>query len=40
VYSAAVLDVLTLRGAEIAAITAFLDGTIFPRFGLPAEVNL
>jgi RNA polymerase sigma-70 factor (ECF subfamily) len=40
VYSAAVIDVLTLRGAQIAAITAFLDGTIFPRFGLPVEVNL
>jgi len=40
VFSAAVLDVLTLRGARIAAITAFLDGTIFPRFGLPLELSL
>jgi RNA polymerase sigma-70 factor, ECF subfamily len=39
-FSAAVLDVLTLRGPQIAAVTAFLDGAIFPRFGLPLEVSL
>ena len=35
VYSAAVIDVLTLRGAQISSVTAFLDGGLFPRFGLP-----
>lgn len=38
VYTAKVLDVLTLRGDRIAAVTAFIDGRLFPRFGLPAEV--
>lgn len=38
VYAAKVLDVLTLRGDRIAAVTAFIDGRLFPRFGLPAEV--
>ena len=37
-YTAKVLDVLTLRGDRIAAVTAFIDGRLFPRFGLPAEV--
>jgi hypothetical protein len=27
--------VLTLRGSQIAAITAFIDSTLFARFGLP-----
>jgi RNA polymerase sigma-70 factor (ECF subfamily) len=36
VYAAQVIDVLTLRGDRIAAITAFIDGSLFPRFGLPA----
>jgi RNA polymerase sigma-70 factor (ECF subfamily) len=40
VFSAAVLDVLTLRDARIAAVTAFLDGAILPRFGLPVELGL
>ena len=34
-YEAKVLDVLTLRGERIAAVTAFIDGRLFPRFGLP-----
>jgi RNA polymerase sigma-70 factor, ECF subfamily len=34
-YSAAVLDVLTLRGARIAEVTAFIDPQLLPRFGLP-----
>ena len=29
------LDVLTLRGEEIADVTAFRTPAIFPRFGLP-----
>jgi RNA polymerase sigma-70 factor, ECF subfamily len=34
-YVANVLDVLTFRGERIAAVTAFMDGRLFPRFGLP-----
>jgi RNA polymerase sigma-70 factor, ECF subfamily len=34
-YEAHVIDVLTLRGERIAAITAFIDASLFPRFGLP-----
>jgi RNA polymerase sigma-70 factor, ECF subfamily len=34
-YAAQVIDVLTLRGERIAAITAFIDASLFPRFGLP-----
>jgi RNA polymerase sigma-70 factor (ECF subfamily) len=34
-YVPRVLDVLTLRGAEIAAITSFVDAAVFARFGLP-----
>jgi RNA polymerase sigma-70 factor (ECF subfamily) len=37
-YVAAVLDVLTLRGDRIEAVTAFVDSEIFPSFGLPAEL--
>jgi len=33
-YVAMVLDVLTLRGAQIAAVTAFVDAGVFARFGL------
>jgi RNA polymerase sigma-70 factor (ECF subfamily) len=33
------LDVLTLRGARIAAITAFRTPEIFRRFGLPHELR-
>jgi RNA polymerase sigma-70 factor (ECF subfamily) len=38
-YAAHVIDVLTLRGERIAAITAFIDASLFPRFGLPAELR-
>jgi RNA polymerase sigma-70 factor, ECF subfamily len=37
-YLPRVLDVLTLRGAEIAAITSFVDGAVFARFGLPGTL--
>lgn len=37
-YTGTVIDVLTLRGTEIAAITAFVDPELFERFGLPAVV--
>jgi RNA polymerase sigma-70 factor (ECF subfamily) len=37
-YVARVLDVLTLRGARIAEITAFADPDAFRRFGLPGEL--
>ena len=33
-----VIDVLTLRGDRIAAVTAFIDEGLFPRFGLPATL--
>jgi len=33
-FVATVLDVLTLRGERIAAVTAFLDREVFARFGL------
>jgi RNA polymerase sigma-70 factor (ECF subfamily) len=36
-YAAQVIDVLTLRGDRVAAITAFIDAGLFARFGLPAE---
>jgi RNA polymerase sigma-70 factor, ECF subfamily len=36
-YAAQVIDVLTLRGDRISAITAFIDTGIFARFGLPRE---
>ncbi|RZS36435.1 RNA polymerase ECF family sigma subunit [Herbihabitans rhizosphaerae] len=32
-----VIDVLTVRGTEIASITAFIDTELFPRFDLPKE---
>jgi RNA polymerase sigma-70 factor, ECF subfamily len=32
------LDVLTLRGARIADVTAFRTPEVFPRFGLPTEL--
>jgi RNA polymerase sigma-70 factor, ECF subfamily len=38
-YEAAVLDVLTLRGDRIAAVTGFMTPDIFPRFGLPAALE-
>jgi RNA polymerase sigma-70 factor (ECF subfamily) len=38
-YGAFVIDVLTLRGdGKISEVTAFLDRTIFARFGLPDEL--
>lgn len=37
-YSAHVLDVLTLRGTRVSAVTAFIGGEIFPHFGLPLEL--
>jgi RNA polymerase sigma-70 factor (ECF subfamily) len=40
-YVGRAIDVPTLRGARIAAVTAFVDATLVPRFGLPdaARVN-
>jgi RNA polymerase sigma-70 factor, ECF subfamily len=37
-YAAHVIDVLTLRGDQIAAITAFIGAELFAGFGLPAEL--
>jgi RNA polymerase sigma-70 factor, ECF subfamily len=37
-YAAHVIDVLTLRGERVSAVTAFGPGDIFPRFGLPLEL--
>jgi len=37
-YRAAVLDVLTLRGDRIAAVTGFISPRIFARFGLPDRI--
>jgi RNA polymerase sigma-70 factor (ECF subfamily) len=37
-YVASVLDVLTLRGARVAAVTSFVDREAFARFGLPDEL--
>jgi RNA polymerase sigma-70 factor, ECF subfamily len=37
-YLPLALDVLTLRGAVIADVTAFRTPAIFPRFGLPDEI--
>ena len=37
-YVARVLDVLTLRGEQIAGVTAFLAPEIFESFGLPSEL--
>jgi len=33
-----IIDVLTLRGDRIAAVTAFIDEGLFPHFGLPASL--
>ncbi len=38
-YGAWAIWVLTLDGDAIAEITAFVDATLFPRFGLSAEVD-
>jgi RNA polymerase sigma-70 factor (ECF subfamily) len=37
-YLASAVDVLTLRGAKVAAITAFVTPEVFPAFGLPDEL--
>jgi RNA polymerase sigma-70 factor (ECF subfamily) len=37
-FSPHVLDVLTLRGARIAAITSFVDAELFRGFGLPDQL--
>jgi RNA polymerase sigma-70 factor (ECF subfamily) len=37
-YLPIALDVLTLRGAQIADVTAFRTPDVFPRFGLPDEL--
>jgi RNA polymerase sigma-70 factor (ECF subfamily) len=37
-YVAAGLDLLALRGTQIAEVVSFLDAAIFPRFGLPSAV--
>ncbi len=34
-YAAYVIDVLTFDGPRIAAVTAFIDSSLFPSFGLP-----
>jgi RNA polymerase sigma-70 factor, ECF subfamily len=38
-YKAAALDVLTLEGALVKEITAFVTPDVFARFGLPAELE-
>jgi RNA polymerase sigma-70 factor (ECF subfamily) len=38
-YLPLALDVLTLRGSSIAEVIAFRTPEVFPRFGLPAELN-
>jgi RNA polymerase sigma-70 factor, ECF subfamily len=37
-YLGHVLDVLTFDGQQITAVTAFIDATLFRRFGLPARL--
>jgi RNA polymerase sigma-70 factor (ECF subfamily) len=37
-YAAEVIDVLTLRGPQISAVTAFGSAAIFPSFGLPLDL--
>ena len=39
-YRAAVLDVLTLRGARIADVVAFASPEVFAQFGLPNELRV
>jgi RNA polymerase sigma-70 factor (ECF subfamily) len=38
-FQGEVLDVLTLRGPRIRAVTAFIDRDIFPSFGLPLTLD-
>jgi hypothetical protein len=35
----AVVDVLTLDGGRIAAVTGFVTPEVFPSFNLPAELS-
>jgi RNA polymerase sigma-70 factor (ECF subfamily) len=37
-YEAYVIDVFTMRGAQIEAVMAFVNGEFFARFGLPEEL--
>ena len=37
-YAGRVLDVLTLDGELITEVTAFIDDTVFARFGLPPHL--
>lgn len=37
-YVAQVIDVLTLDGEQIAAVTSFVDPSLFPRFNLPTRL--
>jgi RNA polymerase sigma-70 factor (ECF subfamily) len=37
-YTAYVIDVLTLDGPRVAAVTAFVDASLFASFGLPDEL--
>ena len=38
-WKAAAIDVLTFEGSEIKEITAFVTPELFPRFGLPPELD-
>ncbi len=38
-YTASAIDVLTLEGELIKELTAFIQPALFPRFGLPAELD-
>jgi RNA polymerase sigma-70 factor (ECF subfamily) len=38
-YAPYVIDVLELRGEQIAGVTAFIDASLFPGFGLPPELH-
>jgi RNA polymerase sigma-70 factor, ECF subfamily len=37
-FDGRIIDVLTFRGDRIAAVTAFIDPTLFSRFGLPESL--
>ena len=37
-YVAAGLDLLALRGPQVAEVVSFLDAELFPMFGLPLEI--
>ena len=39
-YEPHVIDVLTFEGTRIAAVTAFVDSDVFPRFNLPESLPL